>query len=559
MFTDTRSLSLPSRELRIPALLSAADPVLPVGGKPLGVVLAPDGTRAYVACSSSNTLVVIDTATKGVLATIPTGAGPALLAIAHDGAHLYAAVSGDGLLSVIDTATNTVTASVAVGGSPIGVAVTPDGAHAYVANNDSDTVSVIDTATTTVIAAIPVGGSPIGVTVTPDGAHAYVGNTGGNTVSVIDTATNTVTATIPGAGGPTVVAITPDGTRGYASNQSGNTISVIDTATNTITANIPVGIEPRFVTTSQNGAHVYVANYGSNTASVIDTATNTLTGNLSTGQGPTGVAVAPDDSSLYVTNTDAGTLSIIPLTLIPQAGSTAGGTTATINGHNLANASAVRFGATAATILANTAASITVVIPAGAGAVPVTVTTPGGTGLVGDFIYLPPPEINDVNPAAGPSILGNTAVISGFNLAGAIAASFGPNPATIQSATDTELTLALAPTRNPGTVPVTVTTPGGTATGLFYTYWPEPTVTNVTPNTGSTRGGTPVTLTGTDLATTQQVTFQNVSADFCVISDTQITTIAPQQSPGQNITVSVTTAGGSNSWNAFTYQQPPAV
>ncbi|MGW7007033.1 IPT/TIG domain-containing protein [Streptomyces sp. NPDC054933] len=168
--------------------------------------------------------------------------------------------------------------------------------------------------------------------------------------------------------------------------------------------------------------------------------------------------------------------------------------------------------------------------------------------------------MNDVNPTEGPTNSGNTtAVITGFNLAGAISASFGPNRATIQSATDTQLTITVAPTQTPGTVPVTVTTPGGTASGPYYTYWPQPTITNVTPNTASSGGGTPVTLTGTDLATTQQVTFQNVPADFSVISDTQITAVAPQQSPGQNITISVTTAGGSTSWNSFTYQQPPAL
>jgi uncharacterized protein (TIGR03437 family) len=60
-------------------------------------------------------------------------------------------------------------------------------------------------------------------------------------------------------------------------------------------------------------------------------------------------------------------------------------------------------------------------------------------------------------------------------------------------------------------------------------------------------------------AATQLVTFENVPAQFSVTSDSQITAIAPPQSAGQNITISVTTAGGSTSWNFFTYQDNPAI
>ncbi|MEU5547731.1 IPT/TIG domain-containing protein [Streptomyces sioyaensis] len=533
---------------------------IPVGGNPLGVALTPDGTRAYVANGASNTVNVLDTATNIVTTTITVGVGPRLVAIAPDGAEAYVAVADDALLSVIDTVTNTVTANIPVGAGATGVSVTPDGTRLYVANQNASTVSVIDTATNTVTTTIAVGDAPTGVTVTPDGTHVYVCNLASNTVSVIDTATDTVTTTITGLSGPTVVGITADGIRGYVSDMFTGTLSVIDIATNAITASITVGSQPRFVTVSHNGAHVYVADYGSNTVSVIDTATNTLAGNLRTGEGPTGVAVTPDGSRLYVTNSDGGTVSVIPLILIPNEGSTSGGTTVTINGHNLANASAVHFGTASATILTDTATSITVINPAGAGAAPVTVTTPGGTGSLGDFSYFPPPHINDVIPTDGPTDSGNTtAIITGFNLAGAISASFGPNRATIQSATDTQLTVTVAPTQDAGTVPVTVTTPGGTATGPYYTYRPQPTITNVTPNTVSTSGGTPVTITGTALSTTQQVTFENVLADFSIISDTQISAIAPQQPPGQNIAISVTTAGGSNSWNSFTYQDNPSI
>jgi len=103
--------------------------------------------------------------------------------------------AGDNTVLVIDTATNTVVATIAVGQTPFGVAITPDGTRAYVAEANSFTVSVIDTATNTVVATIPLVGTPIGVAITPDGTRAYVTINGDNTVSVFDTTSNTVAAT----------------------------------------------------------------------------------------------------------------------------------------------------------------------------------------------------------------------------------------------------------------------------------------------------------------------------------------------------------------------------
>jgi YVTN family beta-propeller protein len=98
---------------------------IPVGVNPVGVAITPNGTRAYVTNESSNTVLVIDTATNSVVATIPVGL------------------------------------------APFGVAITPDGTRAYVANKNSNTVSVIDTATNTVVVTIPVGLTPVAIAITP--------------------------------------------------------------------------------------------------------------------------------------------------------------------------------------------------------------------------------------------------------------------------------------------------------------------------------------------------------------------------------------------------------
>ncbi|TKT68799.1 IPT/TIG domain-containing protein, partial [Aquamicrobium sp. LC103] len=79
--------------------------------------------------------------------------------------------------------------------------------------------------------------------------------------------------------------------------------------------------------------------------------------------------------------------------IAPNTGPMAGGTTVTITGTNLTGATAVAFGSNPATnVTVDSATQITAVTPAGAaGAVDVSVTTPGGTGTqTGGFTYEAP-------------------------------------------------------------------------------------------------------------------------------------------------------------------------
>jgi YVTN family beta-propeller protein len=213
----------------------------------------------------------------------------------------YVANSGPSNVLVINTATNTVVATVPVGLGPSGVAITPNGAFAYVANFNSDDVSVINTATNTVVATVTGLNEPTGVAINPNGAFAYVTSTGQNggagagapnVVSVINTATNTVVATVPVGLGPIGVAITPNGAFAYVTNRDSNDVSVINTATNTVVATVPVGFGPDGVAITPNGAFAYVANVNSADVSVINTATNTVVATVPVGVGPRALAVA---------------------------------------------------------------------------------------------------------------------------------------------------------------------------------------------------------------------------------------------------------------------------
>src|SRR3989442_10814427 len=191
---------------------------------------------AYVVDNATNSIRVINTLTKMVVAVIPVQWSPFGVAITPNGAFAYVTntgmicdfcpVSQPPSVSVIDTASYKVVATIPVGQYPAGVAITPNGAFAYVANFDSNNVSVIDTATNAVVATVPVGIGPLGVAVAPSGAFAYVTafDSCAGSVSVIDTTANsptvnTVVATVSPLGAcPPGVGTPPTGPFGNARN-----------------------------------------------------------------------------------------------------------------------------------------------------------------------------------------------------------------------------------------------------------------------------------------------------------------------------------------------------
>ena len=83
-----------------------------------------------------------------------------------------------------------------------------------------------------------------------------------------------------------------------------------------------------------------------------------------------------------------------------------------------------------------------------------------------------------------------------------------------------------------------------------------PTVTAVSPSTGSTSGGTSVTITGTNFTGATAVNFGSTAAtSFTVTSATQITAVAPAETAG-TINITVTTPSGTSATSAsdqFTY------
>jgi hypothetical protein len=192
-------------------------------------------------------------------------------------------------------------------------------------------------------------------------------------------------------------------------------------------------------------------------------------------------------------------------------------------------------------------------------------TGPGGTSRGGDWPFTTPsiqtaPTVTAVSPKSGPTGGGTVVKITGTGLTGATAVMFGSAEAHIVANTSTSISVE-APAENAGVLNVTVTTPGGTsAISSKDRFSYLPTVTGISPNSGSTAGGMSLTVTGTGFALGKTATvFKFGTAKATSVectSTTECTVVSPAHAAGivdVKATVNKATSATSRPADQFTY------
>jgi len=410
-----------------------------------------------------------------------------------------------------------------------------------------------------------------GTTVTITGAN-FIGATSVTFGSVAAVSFNIVSATEVTAVSPAQAASTQD----VLVTTPGGTSKPVKTVDQfTYTAPVPVvkSIAPSSGTTA-GGTIVTIAGTGLVGATKVTFGSvPAATYNVVSDTEITAVSPAQAAGTQYVLVTTAGGTSkpvvsadqftysaSVPIVtkIAPASGVSAGGTTVTITGGGLTGTTKVTFGTAAAvsySVVSDT--EITAVSPPQpAGTVNVLVTTAGGTSkpaASGDqFTYTTPvPVITKISPTSGPSAGGTTVTITGSGFTGATRVTFGSLAATsFMVVSDTEIT-AVSPPQTASTRYVAVTTIGKTSKPVAsvdqFTYTtPAPVISMISPTSGPSAGGTTVTITGSNLSGATRVVFGGVPAtSFAVVSDTEITAVAPAQGHSTR-PVTVTTPGGSS-------------
>ncbi len=167
--------------------------------------------------------------------------------------------------------------------------------------------------------------------------------------------------------------------------------------------------------------------------------------------------------------------------------------------------------------------------------------------------------VTGVSPKAGPLAGGRTVTITGTDLNQATRVTFGTTAGTHLQVLSAGKLLVNTPAHAAGTIEVRVSWPKGESPGTAagrYTYEQAPTVTAVSPSSGTHKGGQRITIRGTNLTGATFVKFGGtMGINLVVVSSTELTVQVPAHAKGK-VYVRVTTPSGTNatsSKDAYTF------
>lgn len=251
--------------------------------------------------------------------------------------------------------------------------------------------------------------------------------------------------------------------------------------------------------------------------------------------------------------------------ITPVSGPLEGGTTVYINGSDFTKDATVFFGeqqSAAVTFLSDTRLSAKSPAVTAAGKVDITVVNINQTGVLPQaFEYIVPlPEpvtITSLTPNVGTTQGGDTVYITGDNLKTGATVSFGTVSTSITLISSTKASVRVPASAVVGLVDVTWTNKDGMSSTLVqaYEYTPvKPTITGLSPSTGSKDGGTTVYISGTLFDASMTVSVNGVGVPVTLVSDIRARIVTP---PGPLGVVPLTvTVNGQSATADFTYVNP---
>ena len=210
----------------------------------------------------------------------------------------------------------------------------------------------------------------------------------------------------------------------------------------------------------------------------------------------------------------SGTVLAVPVleSISPASGPTAGGSLITLTGQNFGTTPLVMIGVRSATVQPGSTVDLLVVSsPAGEGAnLDVKVIAAGSASNVLPFSYLPP-SISSLTPATGPTSGGTTITVVGSNFGLNPLVTIGGISASVIARTHSQVICTL-PAGQGLNREVRVNVVGQVSPPATFNY-NAPVITSISPATGTTAGGTQITINGSNFGTAPVAVFDGVSVN----------------------------------------------
>lgn len=270
---------------------------LPIGNVSDDVKATPDGALIYFTQAKSpppprDTVGVLSTETREVVAQPLVHNGPWALGMAPDGSEVYVVHLTSGDLSVIEVATQAEVARVPLGAgaSPTDIAVSPDGTRGYASLQGGDRVVVVDLEARSVDRQITIADA-VSVATSPDGAVLYVGTSTGS-LHAVDLGTDAVTDTYDATSYVDDIAVTADGSTVYVALRNLGFLVSVDAAAMEELETVALPDPSRLALTPEEDL-LYVTNTSGDAVAAVSTSPLSLITLTPVGNGPRGLAVVP--------------------------------------------------------------------------------------------------------------------------------------------------------------------------------------------------------------------------------------------------------------------------
>jgi len=302
-------------------ILKPAGQQISFGGRPVDMVIAPDGKTVYVKDDRGLVVLTADSwKLKQELKFEEGGGSMTGIAANPAGTRVYATTAQDLLCEAKVEPDGQLVWERKIrlpgpGGQgnshACGIALNAEAATAYVCLSRNNSLAVVDLKEGKLLNEIPVGIAPFGVVLSTDGKRAYVSNWGGRKPKEGERKTES-------SGSDVLVD-----ERGVANS---GTVSVVDLETGREIAQIEVGLHPCGLALSKDGKRLYVANANSDTVSVVDAQKWQIAETINVrpkpdlpfGSMPNALALSEDGKTLYVANGGNNAVAVIALPTVEQ-------------------------------------------------------------------------------------------------------------------------------------------------------------------------------------------------------------------------------------------------
>lgn len=308
-----------------------------VGSAPWGVAFSPDGTKAYVGNSGSNTLSVItmsDLSTTTVSGGVLTASAAAGVAVRpSDGKVLITPFNIARIISANPSDLTLSEGTFSSGANPLPITMRDDGTAAYVGFG-SGQIQEVNTTTLATSVIRGESGEIADIAYVPQGTKtgddiAYLQNiTSGAEVSIggyfrLSNGTGT-TYKLPGYG--RALAVDSTGSFAYVAHDPatvavgpysiGDNFSIFDISTQPSTAvfSMNIGGAIRGIALSNDEERAYVTINDQDLVKVVNLVNGIVTHSIGVGDGPLKVAVSPVGNTALVTNNITNTVSLLDIT-----------------------------------------------------------------------------------------------------------------------------------------------------------------------------------------------------------------------------------------------------